>query len=70
MMIAVKTQFDGHKILLPNELHEAAPQEVIVVFEGTGLSSETDERQLWLNVQEASLMKVWENDEDAVYDNL
>lgn len=32
-MVAIKTQFDGEKILLPNDLRGLPPQEVIVIYE-------------------------------------
>lgn len=42
-----------------------APGEVILVFEETDGSAESN---AWLVAQQALLSKAWDNDEDAVYD--
>lgn len=66
-MVAIKTQFDGEKIVLPENLRGLPPQEVIVIYEAEENALES---QAWLKAQEASFAKAWENDEDAVYDEL
>jgi len=66
-MVAIKTQFDGEKIVLPDDLRGLPPQEVIVIYE---TDESALEAQAWLAAQEASFAKVWDNDEDAVYDQL
>ena len=66
-MVAIKTQFDGEKILLPDDLRGMPPQEVILVYEA---EENALENQAWLKAQEASFAKAWDNDEDAVYDQL
>ena len=66
-MVAIKTQFDGEKILLPDDLRGLPPQEVILVYEA---EVNTLENQGWLKAQEASFAKAWDNDEDSVYDQL
>ena len=66
-MVAIKTQFDGEKIGLPENLRGLPPQEVIVIYEADENALET---QAWLKAQEASFAKAWDNDEDAVYDQL
>ena len=66
-MVAIKAQFDGEKIVLPDDLRGRPPQQVIIVYE----ADESDlESQAWLKAQEASFAKAWDNDEDAVYDQL
>jgi len=65
-MIAVRARFDGRKIILPKTLRGGPPGEVIVVF----TEAQEKENQAWLKAQEAAFARVWENDEDAVYDNL
>jgi hypothetical protein len=66
-MVAIKTQFDGEKILLPEELRGCPPQEVIVVYQ----ASEADlEKSAFLKAQEESFAKAWDNDEDAIYDQV
>jgi len=69
-MIAFKAHFDGENIIPPEELRAAIPREVIVVFDNSRDSPGSNDRELWLKAQEASLARVWENDADAVYDNL
>lgn len=66
-MVAIKAQFDGEKILLPEDLRGRPPQEVIVVFSADETAQDD---QTWLKAQEATFAKVWDNDEDAVYDEL
>jgi hypothetical protein len=66
-MVAIKTQFDGEKIVLPEELRGRPPQEVIVVYD----SEQSDlENHAWLKAQEGSFAKAWDNDQDAIYDQL
>ncbi|MGH7194479.1 MAG: hypothetical protein ACREJM_13250 [Candidatus Saccharimonadales bacterium] len=69
-MIAFKAYFDGQSIIPPEELRSALPSEVIVVVEKPIEPVKGTERDLWLKAQEAGLARVWENDEDAAYDNL
>ena len=65
-ILAVKATFDGARIVLPPDFH-GLPGNVIVIFED---GSEPDERNSWLLAQEASFVKVWDNPEDAIYDEL
>lgn len=66
-MVVKRTQFDGEKIVLPHDLRGLPPQEVIVIYEADENALES---QAWLKAQEASFAKAWDNDEDAVYDEL
>lgn len=63
-MRAIKTQFDGEKVVVPEELKGAPPSEVILVIQ------ETAEKLEWTTAQEAAFAKAWDNPEDAVYDTL
>lgn len=67
-MRAVKARFDGRKIILPEDAAGHPPGEVIVVFQ----DAETDEAEktLWLAAAEQSFAKVWDNEDDAVYDDV
>lgn len=67
-MIAIRTNFDGKKIVVPEELRGIAPTEVILVIERPKPAAK--EKQAWTRAQEPSFAKVWNNDEDAIYDNL
>jgi len=65
---AIKTRFDGEKVIIPNELRGLPPGEVILIFaDGT---EQATERLAWTKAQESAFAKAWINDEDAVYDNL
>ena len=66
-MVAIKTTFDGEKIVLPEALRGLPPQEVILICHSDDTASED---QAWLKAQEASFAKAWDNDEDAVYDEI
>jgi len=66
-MVAIKTTFDGERIVLPEALRGRPPQEVIIVCE-TNESEATDSS--WLKAQEQTFAKAWDNDEDAAYDSL
>lgn len=66
-MIALKAQFDGEKIVLPDALRGLPPQEVIVVCVADFAEAES---QAWHKAQEATFAKAWNNAEDAAYDNL
>jgi hypothetical protein len=67
-MLAVKTRFDGKKVLIPKELRGCRPGEVILILES---SEETKEQpHAWMKAQESAFAKVWDNDEDAIYDDL
>jgi hypothetical protein len=67
MVIAIKTQFDGEKIVLPDDLRGRSPQEVIIVYEAQGSDLEN---HAWHTAQEASFAIAWDNDKDAVYDQV
>jgi hypothetical protein len=66
-MVAIKTQFDGEKIVLPDNLRGLPPQEVIVIYSA---SDDSPIDQAWLKAQEQTFAKAWNNDEDAAYDEL
>ena len=66
-MVAIKAKFDGEKIVIPDALRGLAPQEVILIY---GADENALEGQAWLKAQEESFAKAWDNDEDAVYDQI
>ncbi|MBL7221870.1 MAG: hypothetical protein ISS69_17305 [Phycisphaerae bacterium] len=65
-MLAIRTRYDGKEIRLPRDVKDMAPCEVIVLFEENSSPSDAD----WLRLQEESLAAVWDNKEDAVYDEV
>jgi len=66
-MVAIKAQYDGHRVILPDEMPGIAPGEVILIFEenGNGVEAST-----WLKAQESAFAKAWNNEDDAEYDKL
>ena len=66
-MLAVKTKYDGKKIVVPDALHDLTPGEIILVVDDK--HSAGNDRQKWMKAQEMTFSKVWDNEEDAIYDN-
>jgi hypothetical protein len=66
-MRAVKTKYDGKTIKVPKELRSAPPGDVLIVFQE---SHKTPDDLSWLKAQETSFARVWDNDQDAIYDGL
>jgi len=67
-MVAIKAHFDGEKVVLPDDIPTVAPGEVILIF--PDLADHTSESDSWMKAQEPAFTKVWENDEDAIYDSM
>ena len=56
------------------EVHQTDEDQIVekaldVLFALTDLFDERAERQGWSFLSEASLQRVWDNEEDAIYDN-
>ncbi len=67
-MRAIKARFDGSKIVLPKDVEGAPPGEVIVVFPEAPVGQ--GDAGAWLAAQQESFARVWDNEEDSVYDAL
>ena len=67
-MVASKAHFDGKTIVFPESMRGAPAGDVLIIFEK--LPRDLEENHGWLKAQEAAFAKVWDNDEDAVYDSL
>jgi hypothetical protein len=67
-MLAVKAEFDGERIVLPGSAKGLPVGEVLVVFPGAATGD--GERAVWERAQQEALARVWDNEEDAVYDTL
>ena len=67
-MRAIKARFDGGKIVLPKEAEGAPPGEVIVGVPEAPIGA--DDAETWLAAQQESFARVWDNEEDSVYDAL
>ncbi|MBU4400355.1 MAG: hypothetical protein KKE86_13600 [Planctomycetes bacterium] len=65
-MLAIRTTYDGKEIHIPKDAKGVPPCSVIVLFEEEGSAGDAD----WLKLQEQTLAKAWDDEEDAVYDNL
>lgn len=56
------------------QTHQVSESQVVeraldILFSLSELFSETLERQAWHRLSEASLYRLWDNEQDAVYDN-
>jgi hypothetical protein len=65
-MLAVRATYDGKEIHIPEDAKGIPPCNVIVLFE----QEEPAEDIGWLKIQEQALAKAWDDEEDAVYDQL
>jgi hypothetical protein len=63
-MLAIRTQFDGKEIHLPEEAQGLPPGNVIVLFEDERHVSDSD----WLKIQEQAMAGAWDDEEDSIYD--
>ena len=62
-MLAIKAQCDGTKIMLPRA--EKFPVGQVIVVFAKDVGDRDEERQAWMEAQEKSFAKVWDNPEDA-----
>ncbi len=67
-MQAIKAHFDGEKVVIPPGVDNPPPGEVIVIFQENGHGPSDGE--LWSRAQAQAFSQVWDNEEDAVYDDL
>ncbi len=65
-MLAIRTRYDGKGIHIPQDVKRLAPCDVIVLFEEENSPSDAD----WLRLQQESLAGAWDDEEDAVYDEV
>ena len=67
-MLAVKAHYDGKKVVLPKSINRKAPADVIVIFNEP--DRKYDGAELIAKAQEAAFARVWDNEDDAIYDSL
>ena len=67
-MLAVKAHYDGKKVILPKSIHRKAPADVIVIFNEP--DPKDDGAELLAKAQQSAFAKVWDNEDDAIYDSL
>lgn len=67
-MKAVKARFDGREIILPDDVGDLAPCEVIVIFPMADVAAA--DRRDWERAQEEAFARAWDNPEDEVYHTL
>jgi hypothetical protein len=65
-MLALRAKYDGKVVHFSEETQGIPPCNVIVLFEEDHPAEDAG----WLKAQEESLAKVWNNEEDSVYDQL
>ncbi len=64
-MKAVRARYDGRQVVIEGDLGGLTPGDVLVIFD-----TSSHQAPDWITVQEEVLSRVWDNDEDAVYDSL
>ena len=67
-MLAIKAHYDGKKVILPKHIHGKAAMDVIVIFSEP--DSNGDGAELFAKAQQTAFAKVWDNENDAIYDSL
>lgn len=67
-MKAVRARFDGKTIQVPKELRKAPAGEVLLIIPDSPVGE--NDKTAWTRAQESAFCKVWDNDEDSVYDSL
>ena len=67
-MLAVKARYDGKKVILPKLISRKAAADVIVIFNEP--DPKDDEAELFAKAQHAAFDRVWDNEDDAIYDSL
>jgi hypothetical protein len=65
-MTAIRATSDGHSVIVPTELIGHGSGSKSVIFD----ASEAADRMSWSAAQESALAKVWDNADDAIYDDL
>ncbi len=66
-MVVVRAKFDGTKVIIPDSAQGLPAGDVLLIFEEGKRASESGE---WMVASEPALRKVWDNEEDAVYDKM
>ncbi len=73
-MLAVKAKYENGAVRWEQKPPVTGLHDLIVVFEDIPASDQdvppTDEREVWRKAQESVFAKAWDNQDDAVYDNM
>jgi Protein of unknown function DUF104 len=69
MTTTVEAIYEGGKLVLPSPLPLPDKAHVMVTIE-TQMPGTDAERAAWLSVSEHSLMKVWDNSADDIFNEL
>ena len=73
-MLAVKAKYENGTVRWERKPPVEGLHDLIVVFADVSASDQdehpTDEREVWRKVQESVFAKAWDNQDDAVYDNM
>lgn len=67
-MVVIRAKYDGTQIIIPESAQGLPAGDVLVIFQN-GESVQTETRD-WMIASESALSKIWDNDEDAIYDSL
>lgn len=73
-MLAVKAKYENGTVRWERKPPVRGLHDLIVVFADVPSSDQdvalSDEREVWRKAQESAFAKVWDNQDDAVYDNM
>ena len=73
-MLAVKAKYENGTVRWERKPPMEGSHDLIVVFADVPASDQDmpsiDEREAWRKVQESVFAKAWDNQDDAVYDNM
>ncbi|NCD35467.1 MAG: hypothetical protein EOL87_18950 [Spartobacteria bacterium] len=69
-MLAVKAEYENGQVKWLEKPPVEEHQDVIVVFQGGESDLNSKQRSGWMMPQSTALENVWDNDEDADYDQL
>jgi hypothetical protein len=69
-MLAVKAEYENGQVKWLEKPPVAEHQDVIVVFQGGESDYDSKQRKDWMMPQSTALESVWDNNEDADYDQL
>jgi hypothetical protein len=67
-MVVIRAKYDGTRVIIPESARGYPAGDVLVIFQNG--ESVQSEKQDWMIAGESALGRVWDNDEDAIYDNL
>ena len=70
-MITVPAHIEGHQIILDAPVVLKPDMRVVVIlYENNEELTDAELRYAFMRMSDASLKRIWDNEKDAIYDNL